>query len=236
MIDFMLLAVLVIVTWCVASEGTWGAATVFLSVLFAGLVTMNCFEPLAALLEGSLPGIAGYCDLLAYLGLFTGFVFAFRLAGEYLMPTYIDVHGGLHNSVRWLLAVATGYLVVAILMTSLHTAPLPRSFFGFDPGPSRKTFFGIGPDIQWLAFNQYISQRSLSASGRPFDAVAFERIPGQPETLTTFSSFPIRYATRRSLLATGGGATTTGSAAAPASGGAPPPTVAPTGKGQNAAF
>ena len=109
MIDFMLLAVLAIVTWCVASEGTWGAATVFLSVLFAGLVTMNCFEPLAAMLEGSMPGMAIYCDILAYLGLFAAFVFVFRAAGEYLMPTYIDVHGGLHNSVRWLLAAATGY-------------------------------------------------------------------------------------------------------------------------------
>ena len=50
-----------------------------------------------------------YCDLLAYLGLFTGLVFAFRAAGEYMMPTYVDVHGGLHNSIRWLLAAATGY-------------------------------------------------------------------------------------------------------------------------------
>ena len=43
-------------------------------------------------------------------------------------------------------------------MTSLHTAPLPRSFFGIDPGPSRKMFFGMGPDIQWLAFNQFVSR------------------------------------------------------------------------------
>jgi hypothetical protein len=233
MIDFLLLAVLVLVTWCVASEGTWGAATVFLSVLFAGLIAMNCFEPLAATLERSMPGAAAYCDIIAFLGLFAAFVFAFRAAGEYLMPIYVDVHGLLHNSVRWLLGVATGYLVVAILMTSLHTAPLPRSFFGFNPGPTSKTFFNIGPDIQWLAFNQYISQRSFGGSGRPFDAVAFERIPGQSTTLTTFSSFPIRYATRRSLLSTGGG-TTTAPPAGPPAGGAPPPTANPGGKRSDA--
>jgi hypothetical protein len=237
MIDFLLLAVLAAVTWCVASEGTWGAATVFLSVLFAGLIAMNCFEPLAATLEGAAPGWAPYCDLVALLGLFTAFVFAFRAAGEYLMPTYIDVPGALHNSARWLLAAGTGYLVVAVILTSFHTAPLPRSFFGFDPGPNRKMFFGIGPDMQWLAFNQFVSQRSLSGSGRPFDAVAFERIPGQSSTLTTFSSFPIRYATRRSLLSTGGGATTTApSAAAPPSGGAPPPPATPGGGGSRQSF
>jgi len=238
MIDFLLLAVLAIITWCVASEGTWGAATVFLSTLFAGLIAMNCFEPLAATIEGSAPGLAVYADLLAFLGLFTAFVFGFRAVGEYLMPTYVEVHGALHNSLRWGLAAATGYLVVAILLTSLHTAPLPRSFFGFDPGPTRKQFFGMGPDIQWLALNQYVSQGSLGGSGRPFDAVAFELIPGQSTTLTTFSSFPIRYATRRTLLSTGGGGgTTTLAPAGPPAGGAPPPTPgAPGGSGRRDAF
>jgi hypothetical protein len=234
MIDFILLAVLVIVTWCVAAEGTWGAATVFLSVLFAGLITMNFFEPLAATIEASVPAMAAYSDVLAFIGLFTALVFGLRAAGEYIMPTYAEVHGGLHNSFRWLLAAGTGYLVVAVLMTSLHTAPLPRSFFGFDPGPSRRTFFGMGPDIQWLAFNQYISQRSLS--GRPFDAVAFELIPGQSTTLTTFSSFPIRYATRRSLLSTGGGVTTAAPPPGAPAGGAPPPTLTPSGKSRTDAF
>jgi len=235
MIDFILLAVLVIVTWCVAAEGTWGAATVFLSVLFAGLITMNFFEPLAAAIEASVPAMAAYSDVLAYLGLFTALIFGLRAAGEYIMPTYVEVHGGLHNSLRWLLAAATGYLVVAVLMTSLHTAPLPRSFFGFNPGPgpNGKTFFGMNPDIQWLAFNQYVSQRSLG--GRPFDAVAFELIPGQSTTLTTFSSFPIRYATRRSMLSSGGSVTSAAPAGPPA-GGAPPPTLTPSGKSRTDAF
>lgn len=237
MIDFLMLAVLAIVTWCVASEGTWGAATVFFSVLFAGLVAMNFFEPLAATLERSAPGWAAYSDIVALLGLFAVFIFALRAAGEYLMPMYVEVHGAMHNSVRWLLSAATGYVVVAVLLTSLHTAPLPRSFFGFDPGPTRQTFFNLGPDIQWLAFNQYVSQRSLSSGGRPFDAVAFERIPGQnPSTLTTFSSFPIRYATRRALLASGGGAATSSAPPGPPAGGAPPPNVSPSGQGRSGGF
>ncbi|MBL8850087.1 MAG: CvpA family protein, partial [Planctomycetaceae bacterium] len=221
MIDFLMLAVLAAVTWCVASDGTWGAATVFLSTFLAGLIAMNVFEPLAATLEASAPGGAAYWDIVALLGVFTALVFGFRAAGEYLMPTYVDVHGALHNSLRWILSFATGYVVVAVLMTSLHTAPLPRSFLGFNPGPASKTFFGIGPDIQWLALNQYVSERGLRGSGPVFDAVTFERIPGQQQTVTTFSSFPIRYAMRRSMYISGASTSSSGSSGPPSN--APPP-------------
>lgn len=228
MIDFLLLAALAVVAWCVAAEGTWGAATVFLSTLLAGLIAMNFFEPLAANLERSAPSMAPYADVVALLGLFTALVFGLRAAGEYLMPTYVDVHGAMHNTVRWLLAAATGYTVVAILLTALHTAPLPRSFLGFNPGPTSKEFFGLRPDIQWLALNQYVSERSLRGSGPIFDAVTIERIPGQPGTVATFSSFPIRYAMRRSQFASG---TLGGAPAAPGPHTtAPPPTVTPGGR------
>jgi hypothetical protein len=229
MIDFMMLAVLAGVTWCVAAEGTFGAATLFLSTFLAGLIAMNVFEPLAATLEASAPGGAAYWDIVALLGVFAALVFAFRAAGEYLMPTYVDVHGLLHNSLRWALGAATGYLVVAILLTSLHTAPLPRAFLGFNPGPTSKTFFGIGPDIQWLAFNQYVSERGLSGSGPVFDAVTFERIPGQSSTITTFSSFPIRYAMRRSTYISGASTSSASSSSGAPPSSAPPPTTAPSG-------
>jgi hypothetical protein len=126
--------------------------------------------------------------------------------------------------------LATGYVVVAILMTSLHTAPLPRSFMGFDPGPGRKQFFGLGPDIQWLALTQFISEKSLSrAQGPVFDAVSFERIAGkQPSTLQMWSSFPIRYATRRESFMMGG-VVSSSSAPPGAPSGSPPPTQTPSG-------
>lgn len=235
MIDILLLAVLAGVTWFVATEGTWGAATVFLSTLLAGLLAMNFFEPLAATLEQSVPAGMAYWDFVALVGLFAALVFGFRAAGEYLMPTYVDVPVVLHNSLRWLLAAATGYTVVAILLTSLHTAPLPRSFLGFNPGPTRKQFFGLGPDLQWLALNQYVSERSLRGSGPMFDEVSMERIAGQPNTAATFSTFPIRYAMRRSLYSGGLLGSVTSSSATPATSG-PPQTVAPTGGGRTDSF
>ena len=55
MIDILMLLILAVVTWCVASEGAWGAGLTFLSVLFAGLFAMNWFEPLADNLSGMRP-------------------------------------------------------------------------------------------------------------------------------------------------------------------------------------
>ena len=51
-IDVILLIVLGLVTWSVASEGIWGAALTSLIVVISGLLAMNFFEPTAALLEG----------------------------------------------------------------------------------------------------------------------------------------------------------------------------------------
>jgi hypothetical protein len=216
MIDFLLILIIGVVTWCVASEGPWGAGLTFLSVLFSGLIAMNWFEPLA----GALDGIAGptRSDVIALVGLFAGGVLLFRFLTEYLMPTYVEVHGLVYNVSRWGLGLATGYVTMAILLTALHVAPFPREFMGFRP--ERKNLFEFAaPDRQWLALTQYVSETSLQKSYGPrFDGPSFERIPGDPQTMQTWSSFPIRYAHRRDLIAGGGFAST---AAAP-----PPPTSA----------
>lgn len=231
MIDFLLLAVIAIVAWCVASEGPWGAALTFLAVLFSGLIAMNWFEPLAAALDGVVGPTNS--DVVALLGLFTAGVLLFRFATEYLMPTYVEVHGLVYNVARWGVGLATGYVTMAILLTALHVAPLPREFIGFRP--ERNNLFEFAaPDRQWLALTQYVSETSLQKPYGPrFDAPRFERIPGDPQTMQTWSSFPIRYAYRRDLIASGGFASTAG-APPPTSG--PPPTQAPQGGGAPSGF
>ena len=47
-IDALLLVMIGVVTWAVASEGLWGATLIFINVLIAGLVTFSIFEPVAA--------------------------------------------------------------------------------------------------------------------------------------------------------------------------------------------
>jgi hypothetical protein len=87
---------------------------------------------------------------------------------------------------------------MAILLTALHTAPLPRSFVGFSP--ERSNFFdSLAPDRQWLGFTQHVSEKVLN-TGRVFDGPKFS-MPGTDQEY--WPSFPIRYATRREDIAAG---------------------------------
>lgn len=213
MLDLILVAVLAIVTWCVAGEGVWGAALVFLSVLFSGFIAMNGFEPIAEMLSSG-GTWDNYWDFLALVGLFAGCVTLFRLATEYLMPVYVEVLPLLYDVGRWVFGLATGYLTMAFLATALHTAPLPREFLGFVP--EQKLLFGLAPDRQWLALTQYASEK-IYTSGRIFDGEQYPTVPEKwraasgdlvrADLMATWSSFPMRYAARREeYIRTGGAA------------------------------
>jgi hypothetical protein len=219
----VLLFVMAIVMWCVASEGAFGAGLTFLCVVFAGLLAMNFFEAVAGLLDGLGTWFKDYSDLIALVGLFIVLVFLARLATDNIAPTEIEYDARVYNVVRWLFGVATGYVTMAFLLTALHTAPLPRSFLGFSP--ERANLFDIAaPDRQWLGFTQHVSEKIL-ATGRIFDGPYF----AAPETdQRIWPSFPIRYASRRQTYSTPrnpalstGPAPATGPSA-PAGGGKPP--------------
>lgn len=210
MIDVGCLIVIGIVTWCVSTEGLWGAAHTLLCVLLSALLAMNFFEPLAGFLDGMLGSARTYSDIIALVGLFTAFVFATRLASEQLAPTFIQLHPTLDQVGRWGFAALTGYLTMAVLLTALHTAPLPREFMGFKP--ERANFFGMSPDRQWLGFTQYVTEKSFSWI-RFHNAVTktdiphafdgrYEQLgdPSMPYPNTIWPSFPIRYAMRRGQI------------------------------------
>jgi hypothetical protein len=208
MIDILCLIVVGVVAWMVASEGICGAAQSFLCTLLAGLIAMNYFEPLANLLRGFSPGVDNYFDIVAMLGLFTAAVFALRLGTEHLAPHYIQVFPMLDTVGRYVFGAITGYLTMAILLTALHTAPLPREFLGFRA--ERNNFFGGAPDRQWLGFVQYVSQYPLSkAKFKDGDKIIvhafdgkYEKIgdPTKPYLNDIWPSFPIRYAMRRERI------------------------------------
>lgn len=210
MIDLLLLAIVGVVAWCVAAEGAWGAALNFFCVLFAGLLAMNFFEPFAEFLMGSVPlGPAwrNRWDFIALMLLFIGFIFLFRIATERIVPNLLHVHPLAHDGVRWVAGVATGYLTMAILLTALHTANLPRTFFGFEP--ERNNFLGMAaPDRQWLGFVQYMTEKAYrnGPQGQPFDGTTTTLVDGKQVILP---SFAIRYASRRAQGGAGASATET---------------------------
>ncbi len=223
MIDIALLIILGLVAWCVASEGAWGAVLVFLGTFFAGIIAMNYFEPVADLLDTTLS--LGFSwtdrwDFIAFMLLFIGFVFAIRLGTERIMPTFIEVHPLAHDGIRWVAGVLTGYLTVAIVLTSMHLTPLPRTFLGFQP--ERDNFLGMAaPDRQWLGFVQYLTEKAFSrGGGHMFDGSTVQLSNGEQIVIP---SFTIRYASRRGMGGGGG--------ASDAIQDAPAPVVAPSSGG-----
>lgn len=159
-IDFLILAVIALVTWCVSAEGAIGAGTTFISVLIGGILAMNFFEPLADQLD-NIAIIGPKADIIALVGLFAAFTTGMRLACEKLSPVFININPLAHDIARWGFGVLTGYLTAGILLAALHTAPLPRSFIGFEP--QRNNLFDVtAPDRQWLGFMQYVTERPYS--------------------------------------------------------------------------
>ncbi len=232
MIDIFLLVVIGVVTYCVASEGPWGAATTLISTILAGLVAMNYFESLAGMFPMSVEWQMR-ADIMALLGLFAAGVTGLRMGAEYLMPTQIEVNPLVYDGGRWGFGFLAGYVTAAIVLTALHTAPLPREFLGFRA--ERNNLFGLGgpenaPDRVWLSFTQYASER-IFTTGNVFDRSEFPRYKGRPAEM--WSSFPVRYADRRQRYASGGAI----AAAAPGPASSAPPTVvAPTGGGSSSKF
>jgi len=209
-IDVALLIVWGLVTWCVSGEGGFGAALNCVVVLLSGLLAMNFFEPMADFCQASLLSSGSwpyYWDVIALVGLFAALVTGIRMGLEKLSPRYFEMSGLTAEIARWGFGLLAGYATMAFLLTALHTAPYPREFFGFRP--ERANLFGVmAPDRQWLGFTQFVSENSLARSGGPriFDGPMADFVddPAATARNTVWPSFPLRYATRRRMFATGG--------------------------------
>lgn len=170
-IDLLIVAVIALITWCVAAEGAVGAGTTFLGVVLSGLVAMNFFEPLADLLD-DVGFIGDRADMIALLGLFAVSITLVRLGAERIQPTFISLQGLLYDVGRWGFAFLTAYVTAGILLTALHTAPLPRGFWGFSPERTHVLFDAFAPDREWMGFAQYVTERPFARRQKIQDPTA----------------------------------------------------------------
>lgn len=229
-IDVLLVLVFGGVAFAVANEGVWSAVMTALSVLLAGLLAMNFFEPAAGFLVNTV-GLTGAwefrADFIALVGLFAVFVGLLRFVTYKLSPFDFETPEGFNELGRWAAGGFAGWITMSFLLAALHTAPMPREFLGFTP-ERRNLFNLVAPDRQWLGFTQYCSNNAfatietVSVDGEPpirvrrlFDG-AYLNVPGSSQK--RWPSFPIRYATRREQFAGTGGAVDT----------APAPSLNPT--------
>lgn len=153
LLDTLLVALLLFMTYVLTSEGAWGAALMFFNVLFGGLIAFNFYEPLADLIDST--GIGwGFSDTLAMMLIFCAAVLLLRLATESLAPAMVRFPNPVYHLTRLVFSLATTVVTFAIILLAFHAAPVHKNVFGYI-NYNTKPPFGLGFDHGWLGFFQY---------------------------------------------------------------------------------
>lgn len=165
---FAFLAIILIgAVACLWNRGIWGAGLTLVNVVFAALLAMNFFEPLADKLGDK---NSNTMDFICLWVLFAVFATLFRLATDLVsrvkvrFPYMFDVAGAV------VLALWSGWVVFCFLLVSLHVSPLARSpFFGSFMAAPDHEMLGVAPDRLWLAFTRQASLGAFGSGEEGFD-------------------------------------------------------------------
>jgi hypothetical protein len=169
-----------IILICVAflrGEGLWGNLLTLFNLIFAGLVAMNFFEPMADALETKggafVASLTYFLDFLSIWILFLVTFVALKVLTRVISRVKVRFRKPLEMAGGYAVSAVVGWVMVCFVTASLHTAPLPKTAFGGGFDPNRRMVFGLAPDIKWLAFTNATSSRALSNGAG--DANAFDR-------------------------------------------------------------
>jgi colicin V production protein len=160
-IDYLLLSIVAICGWSLVREGLWGASLIFMDCLFAGLLAMNFFEPLAGLIE-NIGFLKSYADLISLCLLFAVFVTIFREIEIRLCPELVRFPNSVHRAGGVVFGLATGWLLAGFILCAVQTVPFYPSL-GLGYSIERKSMFGAGVDRQWLAFVHRTSKHTFES-------------------------------------------------------------------------
>ncbi len=154
-VDMGVVVLILLMTYALTSEGLWGAALVFFNILFAGLITFNFYEPLAALLASNVSQISGYADTLCLMVLFIVSLTILKITTEQIAPSMVRFPTPVYHIGRLFFGLAGASLAMAILLLAFHTSPIHKKMFYGAYNYDHKPPFGFGLDWKWLSFFQY---------------------------------------------------------------------------------
>lgn len=153
-VNALIVLIILGMTYALMSEGAWGAALMFFSVLFAGLIAFNFYEPLAALLAEKVEALSGFADALCMMALFVVSLTLLRLTTETLGPAMVRLPTPLYHLGRLGFGLGASLITMAIIILAFEASPVHKKVMGavtYDSQPP----FGQGLDRAWLAFFQY---------------------------------------------------------------------------------
>lgn len=153
-LDAVVFILILGMTYALSSEGLWGAALMFFNALFAAMITLNCYEPLAQVIGSNVEFLSGYADALCILLIFTVSLLVIRLATENLAPAMIRYPMPLFHAGRLLFGLAGSAVTMGVLLIGLDASPVDKKILGSMDYKS-EPFFKVRLDKELLAFFQY---------------------------------------------------------------------------------
>jgi hypothetical protein len=183
-VNLILLAVFVTVSFALWKEGVWGSLVMLCNVLAAASVATAWYERVVAFLEPRLPSFSYLLDFVAVWGLFCLVLLGLREATDRISRTKVRLRRPVELFGGPLIAALVAWVMTCFTAATLHVAPLPRDLV--QPAPESRMFFGLAPDRKWLAW-----VRGATLSG-PF------AVPGS--AFDKDADFIIRHADRRKRL------------------------------------
>ena len=153
-------------TYALSSEGLWGAALMFFNTLFASMITLNFYEPLAQIIASNLDFLSGYADALCILVIFTVSLLILRLTTENLAPAMVRYPMPLYHAGRFVFAVLGSAVTMGMLLIALDASPVNKKILGSMDYKS-VPFFKLRLDKEMLAFFQWSTGYVFTRNGPP---------------------------------------------------------------------
>jgi uncharacterized membrane protein required for colicin V production len=165
MIPDMVTVVLILgMTYALMSEGLWGACLMFFNALFAAMITLNFYEPLAQVIGTNMEFLSGYADALCILLIFTASLLIMRLLTEYLAPAMVRFPMPLYHVGRVIFGLGGAAITAGMIWLALDASPGQGKVLGsYDY--QHRPFFGVRLDTELLAFFQYSTGQIFTRQG-----------------------------------------------------------------------
>jgi len=164
LLSVLMLLILVTCVGTLYTEGMWSNALRFINVVIAALLATNYYEPVALLLEKNMPS---WTYVVAFLALW-GLILVILIAEVELTNRISRVKVRFLKIVDQIgaaaFAVLIGWTMICFTMTSLHVAPMSRTFLFGGFNHETKMFGGLAPDRKWLGFMKKLSRGAYSES------------------------------------------------------------------------